>query len=142
MQTVIELTWRVTAGIVVAVVLAALTLYEGAVQSVCAEGEPTAAMAAPVLALYNEGTAAEQAGDLQKARELFQAALEQARVLGDQLGIGFSLSALGSIHAQLQEYPKALELLNAALPFLRDQNLLSEGATVLFMSNLQPKMGN
>jgi hypothetical protein len=50
MKTTSEPTWRVTEAIVVAVVIATLTLYEGTIQSVRAADS----MAAPVGALYTD----------------------------------------------------------------------------------------
>lgn len=99
------------------VVMVMATLGNGVVHTIHAEVRPAPPMTAPVLALLNEGGAAFQAGDLRKAREKYQAALEQARRLRDELGIGLSLAALGAVHQALQEYPQALEFLSAALPY-------------------------
>ncbi|MBI3988855.1 MAG: CHAT domain-containing protein [candidate division NC10 bacterium] len=115
----------------------------GTVNTVHSEIDPTPTMTPPVLALYREGEAAFQAGDMRKAREKFQATLEQAGALRDETGIGASLAALGSVHQALQEYPQALESFSAALPyFARTKNLPAEWETLMSIGKVHDQMGN
>jgi CHAT domain-containing protein len=115
MKAAIKHSWRVPGIIVVALVIVTLTLGRGTMPSVRAEGDLTAPMAAPVLVLYNEGIAALLEGDLQTAREKFQAALEQAHALGDGPGIVALPFALWVVYTELQQYPQALDILSTAL---------------------------
>ncbi len=100
------------------IAMAALTLEGCAGKGVQHEVGPAPAVMPPVLALYNEGTAAFQAGALQKARERYQAALEQGHLLRDTLGISASLMALGATYQAMQDYPQALAFFSEALPHL------------------------
>src|SRR5439155_4068148 len=67
-----------------------------------AEGIPQASLAT-VSALINEGAAAFRANDFEKAREKYQAALDLARELNDDMAIGGSLARLGSTYWALKE---------------------------------------
>ena len=100
-------------------------------------------MTPPVLALYNEGATAFRAGDFPKAQKKYQAALEQARLLGDERGIGASLAGLGAVYQALQEYPKALEFFSATVPyFKRTKNLAAEGWALAAIGEVHAQMGN
>lgn len=83
-----------------------------------------------VSALIDEGAAAYRAKDFEKAREKYQAALDLARELNDDMAIGGSLARLGSTYWALQENDKALELNLAAIPYFEKQNDLASVAVV------------
>jgi CHAT domain-containing protein len=100
-------------------------------------------MSAPVFALYGEGAASAKTGDFQKAKEKYEAALKQAEALGDEAGIAFNLSALGSVYYSLKDYPQARELLSKALPyFTKAQNLPSQALTLGLLGEVYFQMGN
>jgi len=87
-------------------------------------------MSPPVLALYNEGASAFRAGEFARAKEKYEAALDEARGLRDDAGIGACFAGLGGVYQVLQEYPKALESFSAALPYLVLTGNLSAQALV------------
>ena len=126
------------------VVLTTVPVLPGcAVKTSSPKQDKSAAMISPVQALYNEGVSAVRAGDLRKAQRKYQAALEKARVLGYEAGIGFSLAALGAVHQELQEYPRALELLSEALPNLkRTNNLAREALALVAIGEVHAQMGD
>ena len=100
-------------------------------------------MSPPVLALYNEGAAAFRAGEFAKAKEKHEAALDKARALGDQAGIGACLAGLGGVYQALQEYPKALESFSAALPYLaRTGNLPAQAWAYGAIGEVRLQMGD
>jgi CHAT domain-containing protein/Tfp pilus assembly protein PilF len=100
-------------------------------------------MSPPVMALYGEGDAALKTGDLQKAKEKYEAALKQAEGLGDEPGIAFNLSALGSVYYSLKDYPQARELLSKALPyFTKTPNLPPPGLTLGLLGEVNLQIGN
>ena len=129
--------------VVLVVTATALSIDVCAAQSAQGKLVYVPTMTAPVLVLFNEGAAAIQEGDLPKAQEKYQAALEQARALGDEQGIGFSLNGLAAVHDRLQDYPKALEFYSAALPyFIAGNNLSAQMITLGAMGYVQVTMGN
>ncbi len=114
-----------------------------AVKSAPPKLELAASASAPVRALYDEGTAAFQAGDLKKAQERYQAALNHARGLKDEAGIGLSLVGIGRVHVSLKEYPQALGALSAALSYFREtKNLSAKGLTLYFLGLAHAGMEN
>lgn len=103
--------------------------------------EPALTMSPPVLAAYNEGAKLFQEKDFQRAREKYQAALDQAQALGDTPGIGFSLAAIGAAQQSLQEYDQALESFKAALLYLKkSQNLAAEALTLAVIGEVQVQL--
>jgi len=119
-----------------------LVLSGCAIKTVRPNQDKPAAMTLPVQALYNDGAAAFQAGELQKAQEKYQAGLEQARSLGDEAGAGFSLAGLGSVYGRMKKYPPALEALSAALPyFRRTKNQAMEGLTLVAIGEIEAAAG-
>lgn len=124
-------------------IAAALVMPACAVKKDQPRVESVPPMTAAVLALYNEGAAVAQAGDLQQARQKYEAALEKARVLRDERGIGASLTALGSMDVQLQWYAQALESLTAALlHHRRTKSLAGEAVTLMLIGAVHAQMGN
>ena len=99
-------------------------------------------MSAPVLATYNEGAKLFQEKDFQRAREKYQAALDQARASGDIPGIGFSLAAIGAAQQALKEFEQALESFKIALPYLKtSQNVAAEALTFVALGEIQTQLG-
>jgi len=119
--------WECVRSLSVLLIVAATATAGCAAQTIDRPGSaPT--MSPPVFALYNEGAAAFRAGDFRRAQEKYQAALDEARSLGDERGTGFSLAGLGAAHQALREYPRALEFISAAVPYFeRTENLAAEG---------------
>ncbi|TMB61015.1 MAG: tetratricopeptide repeat protein, partial [Deltaproteobacteria bacterium] len=94
-------------------------------------------------ALYAEATAAFQTGDFEKAGVKYQLALERARILKDEAGVGSSLAMLGSVHHALKQYSKALEFYSAALPhFAAANNRSPEAFTLRQIGDVHRQMGN
>src|SRR5207249_3595542 len=107
------------------------------ITSVSPKIDPARSMTAPVQAVYAEAAAAAQAGDSKLAGEKYEAALEQARNLGDEAGIGFSLASLGAVNGQLGKFTEAIETLGAAVPyFTRTGNLAAEGLTLVVIGRI------
>ena len=105
--------------------------------------DPARRMTAPVQALYAEATAAFQTGDFEKAGVKYQLALERARILKDEAGVGSSLAMLGSVHHALKQYSKALEFYSAALPhFAAANNRSPEAFTLRQIGDVHRQMGN
>src|SRR5439155_4066361 len=81
--------------------------------------------------------------DFQKAREKYQAALDQARVLEDLPGIGFNLAAIGAAQQTLKEYDQALESFKSALPYLKaSRNVPAEALTFAAVGEVETQLGH
>ncbi len=82
--------------------------------------------------LINEGTTYFRAGDFDKAQEVFENALKNARLVKDDLGIGTSMYFLGSVYLYgYRDYPKALEYLSQSLGCFNKINNLEGKAFAL-----------
>ncbi len=82
-----------------------------------------------IQSLVNEGSNYFKKGDFNKSQEIYQIALEKARLVKDELGIGTSLFWLGYVYLYgYQDYQKALEYFSESLQYFQKIKYL-EGET-------------
>src|SRR5262245_19355975 len=90
-------------------------------------GCAVSAMTSKVEALHDEGFRLSEVRDLTAAQRAFEAGIEEAGRLNDEVGLGFTLSGLGNVFRLRKDYEKALEAYQAALPqFVRAKNRVAE----------------
>src|SRR5262245_58705789 len=82
------------------------------------EDRITQSISFPLRNLYLEAIAAFRNKDFPKAREKYEALLEEATKVGDKAGIGLALAGLGAVDHALQNYALALESFKQAPPYL------------------------
>ena len=104
---------------------------------------PTGASAS-VLALYNEGKVFVQQKDFERAEDRFKAALSQAKLIGDEVGIAMSLFGLGaSYYGEQKRHSDALQLLQEALLYFRKlKNRPEEALTLGAIGMAEVNQGN
>ena len=108
-------------------------LIVGLALAVVVVGACSTRVALPVITLspriesfHKEAETALDAGQYQLAEEKFLAALEESRSLGDEVVMGVTLMRLGDAYNRMEKYPKALEALSEALPYLKLINYRSQ----------------
>lgn len=96
-----------------------------------------------VLSLYTEGNAFVQQKDFERAEDRFKAALSQAKLVGDEVGIAMSLFGVGATYSAQKRYPDALESLQEALLYFRKlKNRPSEALTLGAIGMAEANRGN
>jgi serine phosphatase RsbU (regulator of sigma subunit)/lipopolysaccharide biosynthesis regulator YciM len=76
--------------------------------------------------LGNMGNVYADMGEIEKAMELQQQAVEMFTELGDKQGLTICYSALGIDYLHLKQYDKALEYFNKSLPLATEMNSLED----------------
>ena len=97
----------------------------------------------PVYSLYQEGALFQKNKDFDNALKKYHAALEQARLVQDELGIGITLASIGLVHEAAKRFSNAYESNVEAVRYFRKlKNIAFERATLAASGRLLFFLGN
>jgi CHAT domain-containing protein len=105
-------------------------------------GCSTGGLTAKVAEFLDQGQNALMGRDFGRAQERFQKGLAEAQKSGDYESVGFTLKGLGDVHRAKEEYKRAIENYEAALPFFsRSRNRFMEASTLQATGDAKQHLG-